>query len=116
MDLQSQQPLIDDKDIALKLVKASGKEVGKLSHRLRDDEEIILKAIPNDSIALQYASNRLKNDRKFIEKAITAARQLTHKEWDSSHNFYEIIKNGLLNYDLQHNLEVKEAPRKVNKI
>jgi hypothetical protein len=74
MDLQSQQSLIDDKDIALKLVKASGKEVSKVSQRLRDDEEIILKAIPNDSIALQYASNRLKNDKKFIEKAIDAAR------------------------------------------
>jgi hypothetical protein len=51
-----------------------------------------------------------------LETKHALLRQLTHKEWDSSHNFYEIIKNGLLNYDLQHNLEVKEAPRKVNKI
>jgi hypothetical protein len=66
--------LIEDKIEALKIVKASGKDISRISHKLRDDEEIVFKASQNDYIALQYASARLRGSREFIDKIIDKAR------------------------------------------
>lgn len=43
-------------------------------------------------------------------------KELKHKEWDSPNNFYEILKSGMLKSELEKTLEVRETPKKVNKL
>lgn len=62
----------------------------------------------SDEMKHQYVSN--------IDTKTFLLRELKHKEWDSSLNFYEILKKGLLHSELETTLELKQTPKKVNKV
>lgn len=62
----------------------------------------------SDEIRNQYGAG--------IDIKVSLLKELKHQEWDSPHNFYEIIKNGILKSELEKTLEIKQTPRKINKL
>lgn len=58
-------PLLNDRDIALELVKYHGMYLQIVGNKNRDDFEIALAAVKEDMQAIKFISDRLKNSKEF---------------------------------------------------
>lgn len=55
--------LQNDKDVALAVVKKTGRVLKYASKMIRNDKDIVLAAVKQDGFAFEYASQELKNDK-----------------------------------------------------
>ena len=62
--------LMDDREFVLKIIKYGEYILEHVSKRLQDDKEIVLKCVKINGTNLEYASSRLQNDKEVVIEAI----------------------------------------------
>ena len=67
---QFSNELMDDREFVLKIIKYGEYILEHVSKRLQDDKEIVLKCVKINGTNLEYASPRLQNDKEVVIEAI----------------------------------------------
>ena len=99
-ELFMDKQLLDNRNIALKLLENQGMFLEELNDNFKQDRLVVLKAIANNGLALKYATNKLKSDpsvvAKAIEQNVKSVEYMDRDLWkDRSIVSLILIKNGM---------------------